>query len=72
MADYVNAHIVTSAETEIWFNAHSDQGFVALNLGKRYGSEMGIHLRPAEIDRLSAVLDQAREALRPTSLPAPA
>ncbi len=63
MANYVSAHIVTSANTEMWLHSHADQGFVVVGLGDRHGSELRMHLRPAEIDRLAAVLDQARRAL---------
>lgn len=63
MSQSVHAYLVTGPDTAMWFSTHEDRGFVALSMGAQHGSELRIHLRPAEIDRLSGVLEQAREAL---------
>ena len=71
MANYVEACLVTDQDTDVWFNTHADKGFTVVHLGDRYGSEVRIHLRPGEIDRLRTVLDQARTSLATPALNSP-
>jgi hypothetical protein len=70
MRDYVDVSWLTCAETQMRFHVYPARETVVVSLAEQYGSAMNIHLAPAELDRLSALLDEAKRALRPAALSA--
>ncbi len=58
--DIVDVSWLTCAETKMRFHVYPARDSVVVTLAEQYGSALSIHLAPAELDRLAAVLDEAR------------